>query len=104
MDDIAVLKAAQHVYHSVYIADVREEFVAESLSFGGSLDQSRNIDKFDDSGRIQLWMVHFGKLVKPRIRYLYHADVRIDGAEGIIRTGRTRTGKCVEKGAFSYIW
>ena len=96
MDDVAVLKAAQHMHHSVYIADVREEFIAESLSLGRTLYQSRNIDKLDDSGRVELWMIHFSELIKPCVRYLYHADVWIDGAERIICTGCACTGECVE--------
>ena len=40
---VVVVEAAQHVEYGVCLTDVGQEFVAESFSFAGTLDQSGNV-------------------------------------------------------------
>ena len=87
--------------NGVGFSDMREKFVPQSLAFGGALDKSRDIDKFDHGGRVFFRMIHFRKRIEPRIRHGDHPDVWLDGAERIIG----RLGACVcdgvEKRAFA---
>ena len=103
MDDVVVVKAAHHVYDRVAFADVRQELVAQALALGRALHQSRDINELDDSGGVLVRVIHLGELVQPLIRHRYHADVRLDGAEGIVRALRARVRDRVKESGLADI-
>ena len=88
---------------SVHLADVGEKLVAQSLALAGSLDQARDIHKFDDCRRHLGRMVHFGEHIQPTVRHRHHADVGIDGAEGIVGALGTGVGDGVEEGRLAHV-
>ena len=47
--DIVVVEAAEDMYDGVSLADIGEEFVAETLTFRCSLDQTGDVDYLDCS-------------------------------------------------------
>ena len=101
VDDIVVVKTAHNVNDRVALSDVAEELVAQSLALARALDQPRDIDKLNGGGGVLFGVVHLGELVQPLVGNGYHADVRLDGAEGIVRALRARVGNRVEQGGLA---
>ena len=95
--DVFIVEAAHNVHDGVGAADVLKELVAETRALARALDKTRNVDKFDDGGGLLLWVVHFGELVEPLIGHGHHADVRLDGAEGVVGALRARVGDRIEE-------
>ena len=101
MDDVLVVKAADHMDNGVCHADVGKELVAQALAPAGALDKASDIHEFNDRGGRLFRVVHLRELVQPRIRYGDHPHVGVDGAEGIIGALRTGIGDGVEQGRFA---
>ena len=93
MDDVLILKAADHVDNGVTLADVREELVSEALALAGALDEAGNVDEFDDCGRDFLRMVQISELFQALVRNGDDADVRVNGTERIICSLRSCFGQ-----------
>ena len=103
MDDVVVLEATDHVNDSVYLTDVRKEFVAKTLSLGGTLYKPRDVHKFDDGGGVFFGVVHLCQKVQTAVGNGDHAHIGLDGAEGIVCRLRTCVGQCVKESTFSYV-
>ena len=89
MRDVVVLEAAHDVHDRVGLADVREELVAEPFAFGGALHEAGDVDELHDRGHgASSACTISASSVEPRVGDLDHADVRLDGAERIVRRFR----------------
>ena len=93
MDDVLILKAADHVDNCVTLADIREELVSEALALAGALDEAGNVDELDDCGRDFLRMVQISELFQALVRNGDDADVRVNGTERIICSLRSCFGE-----------
>ena len=82
VDDVAVVKAAQHVQDGVGLADVREELVSQALSLGGTFHQAGDVHDLHGGGDGALGLADFGKHFEALVGHVGGADVRVDGAEG----------------------
>ena len=91
MGDVRVLEAAHDMGDGVAFADVGEELVAEALALGGAAHQAGDVDegqpRRDDLGRA----ADAGERVEAPVRHGDVADVRLDGAERVVR--RLRRGR-----------
>ena len=85
------------MHDGVGAADVLKELVAETCALARALDKTRNVDKFDNGGGLLLGSIHLGELVEPLVGHGHHADVRLDGAEGVVGALRARVGDRVEE-------
>ena len=103
MGDVAVVETAQDMNDRVGVADVAEEFVAESLAFRRPFHQSRDIDDFDRRGDHALGVVDLGQPDQPLVGDRDDAHVGLDGAEREVGRLRLRVGQAVEKGRFTYV-
>src|ERR1700743_3649511 len=78
------------MHHRVHFADIGEELVAEAFALGRAAHKARDINKRDarrnDLGRFG----DGGQLLDTRIGHGHVADIRLDGAERIIRRLRRR--------------
>ena len=101
VNDVAVLKAPDDVNDRVALADVGEELVAESLSFGCAFDESRDINELDHGGGNLFRVIHLTEKADPLIRDRDDADVRIDRAEGVVRGLGTCLCERVKQRAFA---
>ena len=104
MGDVGILEAAHHMRDGVDLADVGEELVAEAFALGGAAHEAGDVDE-GQPGRDDLR--RFGdrrELVEPRIGHGDFADIRLDGAERIVRRlRRRRLGQRVEQGRLADI-
>ena len=103
MHDVFIVKAAHDVDNGIRAADVLEELVAEARTLACALDKTRDVDKFDDGGGLLLGVVHLGELIEALIGNGHHADVRLNGAEGVVGAFRARVGDRVEESGLADI-
>ena len=103
MHDVLIVEAAHDVDNGVRAADVLEELVAEARALARALDEARDVDKFDDGGSLLLGVVHLGELIEALIGNGHHADVRLNGAEGVVGAFRARVGDRVEESGLADI-
>lgn len=101
--DVLIVEAAHDVDNGVRAADVLEELVAEARTLARALDEARDVDKFDDGGSLLLGVVHLGELIEALIGNGHHADVRLNGAEGVVGAFRARVGDRVEESGLADI-
>ena len=101
--DVLIVEAAHDVDNGVRAADVLEELVAEARALARALDEARDVDKLDDGGSLLLGVVHLGELIEALIGNGHHADVRLNGAEGVVGAFRARVGDRVEESGLADI-
>ena len=80
------------MHDGIYLTDIRQELIPQSLSFGGSFYKSRDIYKLYRRRDDLLCVVHVSQYLKPFVRHRYHAHIGVDGAERIV--GRLCPGLC----------
>ena len=101
--DVAVVKAAHDMHDRVAAADIGQKLVAKTLALGRALDQTRDIDKFDDGGGELLGVVLVAQPLEPRIGDGDNADVGVDGTECVIVGGDAGVGNGVKECALADI-
>ena len=104
MNDVFVIKTADHMDHRVGLPDIGQELVSQALALAGALHQSRDVHKFNDRRGLLVRFVHLRQLVQPLVGDGHHAHVGVDGAEGIVGAFRARVGNGVEQSRLSNIW
>ena len=90
MGDVVVLETAHHMDDGIDLADGGEKLVAEPLAFRGAAHQTGDIHEGDAGRNDLLRLAQHRELVEARIGHRDLADVRLDGAERIIRRLRRR--------------
>ena len=103
VNDVLVVKAADHVDDGVGLPDVGQELVAQALALAGALHQSGDVHEFDDRRGLLIRLIHLRQLVQPLVRHRYHAHVGVDGAERIVGALGAGVGDGVEQGRFAHI-
>ena len=104
MDDIGILKAADHLEDGIDFADVAEELVAKAFALAGAFDNACNVDQGEGAGNDFLRGYELGDAGQAGIRHRDNTLVRLDGAERVIcRLSLFGTGEGVEQGAFAHI-
>ena len=98
MGDVGILKTPHHMRDRIDLADGGEKLVAEALAFRGAAHQTRDIDKGQARRNDLRGFGNFSQFVESRIGHRDLADIRLDGAERIIRRLRgRRLGQRVEQ-------
>ncbi|MNB69589.1 hypothetical protein D3C75_161210 [compost metagenome] len=103
VDDVVVFEAANHVANRFGFADVGQELVTQTFTFGRALDQAGDVDEFHGGRQDTLWLDDLGQLVQTRIGHRHHTGVRFNGAEREVGCFDTRFGQRVEQGGFAYV-
>ena len=104
MCDVVILKAAHHMDNGVYLPDMGEKFVAQTLALGRTLDQSCNVHKLNGGRREFVRVVHFCQLVQPFIRHADHTHIRLYCAKGVVGALGACVCNGVKKCTFANIW
>jgi hypothetical protein len=78
--------------YGVHFPYMLQELVAQTLSTGGAGDQPGDVHELDHVGDDVRGTYDVSESVETPIRYLDHANIRIDRAEGIVfgRNGNRR--------------
>ncbi len=93
------------MHNGVHFADVAEEFVAETFPLRCAFDQPGDIHELDCCGDNGGGFGDFGEWLQTIIGDGHDADIRIDGAKGIV--GRLRVagaGYGIKQGGLANIW
>src|SRR5262249_30134662 len=84
MMNVRIFKTTYHLHDRVHFADMMEELIAKPFACARASDQTGDIHKLDRRWRNLFRAGNLRDPFQPRIGYDYHADVRINRAEGII--------------------
>ena len=89
--------------NGVYLPDMRQKFVAQTLALGRTFDQPCNVHKLNGGRREFVRVVHFCQLVQPFVRHADHTHIRLYCAKRIVGYFGFCLRYRVEQRAFSYI-
>ena len=103
MDDVGVVKAAEHVDDGVALADVGQELVAQSFALAGALHQSGNVHNVTDGGHNASGVYQLGQFGQTLVGNAHLAHLGVDGAEGEIGSLRLCAAQTVKKGGLAYV-
>ena len=103
MDDVGVVKAADHMDDGIGGPDVGKELVAQALPLGGPLHQPGDVHKLDDGGGGLFGVVELREPVQAAVGDGHHAHVGVNGAEGVVGALGAGVGDGVEQGGLSHI-
>jgi hypothetical protein len=102
--NIGVLKAAHDLHDGVHLADVAEELITQSFTRARSSDETGDIDELDGCRDQLLGVRDLREDIQSRVGNDDHADIRIDGAEGVIRCLRLPGARdSIEESGFSNV-
>ena len=87
---VVVLEAAQHIGDGIDFADVGQKLVAEALALGGAAHQAGDVDKGKPRWDDLPGLGYGGEFIEALVRYTDLANVRLDGAERVVRRLRSR--------------
>ena len=104
MHHIGVFKAAHYMQNGVDLANVAKKLVSQTLALAGAAYQARNVHNADRGWNYFLALNFIGDDGQPVIGHIDHANIWLNGAEGIIGGGNSRRGEGVEEGALANIW
>src|SRR5438477_3888027 len=89
----------------VDLADVGEELIAEAFALGRAADEAGDVDEFDLSLDLLRRLGDRAELVEAWVGHRDAANIRLNGAERIIRRLRRRSlCQRVEKRRFADVW
>ncbi len=95
MGDVVILETAHDMGNGVAFADVCEKLVAEPLTLRGAAHEPGDIDEGEPRRDDLLGMGDASQDLEARVGDRHIADIRLDGAEGIICRLRRR---CLRQG------
>ena len=82
---------------------MREEFISQALALGCAFYKPCNVNEFDNGRGNLFTCVKSRQLIQPFVGYGNDADVRVNGAERIIRAFRACVCDCVKKSRFTNV-
>ena len=90
MGDVVILETAHDMGDGVAFADIGEELVAEPFAFRGAAHEAGDIDEGEPRRDDFLGTGDASQTLEARVGHRHIADIRLDGAERIIRRLRRR--------------
>jgi hypothetical protein len=81
MHYIFILKTAHNMRDRVSLADIRQKLITQTLTLGGTCDQSGNIHEFDDSRQAPFRLDDLRQGLHTRIGHFNYAGIGLDCAE-----------------------
>ena len=103
MRHILVCEHPCHLADCIGFADVGEESVAHSLTFGSTLDDAGDIYEADGGGYDPLGVIEVRQDLQPRIRYPHDAHIGLDGRERIVGREDVVARERIEKGGLARV-
>ena len=98
MGHVGILETAHHMDDGVDLADIAQKLVAEPLAFRGAAHQAGDVDEGEPRRHDNRRLGQRRQRIEPAVRHRNLADIRLDGAERIIRRLRRRSfGQRIEE-------
>ena len=103
MGDVGIIKAAHDMRHSIYLANVLEELVAQAFTVSSALNEPCNVHEADGCRRGLLGIIHLVQNVQAFIRHGHYAYIGFNGAEGEVGRFCSGLGDGIKEGALAYV-
>ena len=103
MGNIVVVEATQHMQYGIGLADVGEELVAETLTFGGALNKTCYVYNLHCGGYHRARVAHFDKTGEAVVGDSDYAHIGFDCAKRKVCRLRLGVRQTVEKSGFAYV-
>ncbi len=101
--DVVVFEKSDDFRDRVRFADIGEELIAETFTFGCPFHQASDIDELHD-GRYGFYRSrHLGKRIKAVIRHSDDADGWVDCRKRVIGDQHPLLGECIKKRGFPHV-
>ena len=84
VDHVVVVEGAHHLAHGVALPDGGEELIAQTLPVRRAADDAGDVDERHRRRHHRRPVVERGQRLEPWVGHGHHADVRLDGGEGVI--------------------
>ena len=84
MDDVSIVEASHHMGYDSHFLDCTKESVAQAFPLACTLYQAGNVYELHSCRNYPSRRNQLHDLIQSGVRYIYHANVWIDGAEGIV--------------------
>ena len=104
MNDVGVFEVTNNLTDSVSVADVCQELVAQALALVCALDQTSDVHKLNSCRHDATRIDNLSQLLKPCVRYVNDAHVRVNGSKRIVCSQATLAGQCGEQRRFANVW
>ena len=101
--DIVVCETPCHLADGVGFTNVREELVAHPLTFASAFDDSGDVDEGHRRRNGLSGMKHLRQHIEALVRHPDHANIRLNGREGVVRRQDVILGQRVEQGGFAHV-
>ena len=97
VSDIVVCETPCHLADGVGFTNVREELVAHPLTFASAFDDSGDVDEGHRRRNGLSGMKHLRQHIEALVRHPDHANIRLNGREGVVRRQDVILGQRVEQ-------
>ncbi len=104
VEDIGIVEGAHDLSDGIGFADVGQEFIAETLAFGGTFYETGDIDELDDRWDEFLGFVDSAEERETFIRNFNHTDIGVDGTERIVGAINLLLSDSREESGFTNVW
>ncbi len=102
--DVGIFEAAHHMRDCIDFANIGQKLVAEAFALRRAAHQTGDVHEGQLRRNDLRRLGNSCELIKARVRHRYRADVRLDGAERIVRRLRGRRfSQRVEQGGLADI-
>ena len=85
MDNIGVIKDAHHLSNGIGLANVGKELITQPLTLAGASNDAGDVDEGDSGRDDSLAAENASENLETIVGQIHHADVWLDGGEGVVR-------------------
>ena len=100
---VAVVETAQHVDDGISFADVAQELIAQTFSFGCTFHQTSDVDNLHGGGDDFRCLHQFGKFCQSFIRHSDYTHVGFNGAEREVGALRLGVAQAIKKRGLAHV-
>ena len=97
VDDVVVVEDPDHLADGVALADGGQELVAQALALRGAPDDAGDVDEGHRGRHDRRIVVERGQLGQAVVGHRHHADIGVDGGEGVVGRQDLVVGQRVEE-------
>jgi hypothetical protein len=85
MDNIGVIKDAHHLSNGIGLANVGKELIPQPFTLAGASNDAGDVDEGDSRRNDALAAKNASEHLEPVVGKIHHANVWLNGGEGVVR-------------------